>query len=759
MNYFFVLITLFFCNLLVAQTYEVEEVKLVAKVQNMEGINTRWAEFSPFVIGEDIYFTSSRQFNQNNVGEDNWEKIAYLNLFNGRVKTFGSDIPSVKDVSLFSNKLNFGIHTGPASFTPSGDTIFFTRVVRLNDDGEKTFRSQIYMAIKHPRRKKWIKIKKMPFCENSSSYAYPSYDSGSKRLYFSSNRAGGKGKYDIYYVDVMNEEWSTPINYENVNSTQNETHPFAINENLFFSSDKKGGKGGLDIYFSAPEPADLPVEIEGLNSAGNDFGIFLIPDLSAGYFSSDRNGNDDIFYCTISRRVTVKNQLAGTFTFRSINTAASDLTVQILNDEGEFMFEQKTDENGYFLFDNINLDNNYSVRLNGAETEDMKLEFYDENGETIADFLLNESGAFKYKKIFYDKRGIIQFLPEDMIDMDMDVADFSGKLVVETDPKTPLTNLTIDLVNDQREVVMTTQTDAHGNFNFEELDMNQTYFVNIPNCDKDMLLYVYSDEGRIYTQLKCNTQDFFLYQRLSGTKSNRLSLIKETKEEEFMLNRSEVFGRFVSHDSSESVLNKEVHVYNDAGEYMGKTRTDSSGYFYLNHMSAESTYKFTVKDMKDPTLTLYNRFGKEVAIIEREENNYFIFRPLGYKGAGNLDVLEEDDISFILDISDQYNAITVYYDSDETQPISTDMAKLEKLLALLKKHPPLNLSINAYADATASDEYNFLLSQKRGRWILQYLIKNGIDAKRLTVNAYGETQLINPENDAVNRRAELRIYQ
>jgi outer membrane protein OmpA-like peptidoglycan-associated protein len=230
------------------------------------------------------------------------------------------------------------------------------------------------------------------------------------------------------------------------------------------------------------------------------------------------------------------------------------------------------------------------------------------------------------------------------------------------------------------------------------------------------------------------------------------------KEKEFMLDRSEIIGQFLS-ESGLDVGGKEVHVYSEAGKYMGKTTTDSTGYFYLNNLSAESSYKFTVDEMENPTLVLFNRFGKQVALIQQEENNYFIFRPLGYKGSGDLDLLSEDNLAFEMDLSDKYNAITVYFGSNQTKPLSEDMEKLQRLLKILKQYPLLKLSINAYADATASDEYNFILSQKRGQWIMDFLIENGINTDRLTVNAYGETQLIDPENDAKNRRAELRIYQ
>ena len=739
-----------------AQTYEVLEVQLDAKIQPIDGINTKWAEFSPVLVGDDMYFTSSRQFNQNNLGEDNWEKIAYLNLFKARVKWYEGK-RSIKDVNLLSNKLNFGTHTGPASFTANADTVFFTRVIRLNDGGEKVFRSQLYMSVK--KKNKWTKIKKLPFCENSSSYAYPSFDQVSKRLYFSSNRAGGKGQYDIYFVKYKDGNWTEPTNVEAANTAGNETYPFVINENLFFSSDKPGGLGGLDIYFSAPAPANFPITIAGLNSSANDFGMSLLPDLSAGYFSSDRNGNDDIFYCTISRNVTMKNQLAGTFTFRNLNTSASDLTVQIFNDEGEFVYEQKTDESGYFIFDNIQIDSNYSVRLDGVAPDEMTLQFYDENGETIADFILNEEGAFKYKKMFYDDQGILQFLPDEMIDEPNGIAHFSGKLVIETDPQTPLIKKKVQLINKNEEVLKTVFTDERGNFNFDSLDISESYFITIPDCQKDLLLYIYTEDGEIYSQLKCNTQDFFLYQRLSPSLVNKLALLKETDEGDFMLNRSEIIGRFISNADGSSPAETEVHVYNDDGDYMGITMTDSLGYFYFNNLSAESSYKFTLDEKSEQTLSLFNRFGKEVATIQEEENNFFIFRPLGCISDGGLDILQEENLSLDLNFAKNYDAVTLYFGSDQAKPKNGDVKKLNELAEILKRYPELKLSINAYADATASDEYNFALSKKRSKWIVNYLISQGVDASRLTVNAYGETQLIDPENDAINRRAELRIYQ
>ena len=73
-------------------------------------------------------------------------------------------------------------------------------------------------------------------------------------------------------------------------------------------------------------------------------------------------------------------------------------------------------------------------------------------------------------------------------------------------------------------------------------------------------------------------------------------------------------------------------------------------------------------------------------------------------------------------------------------------------------NPEIRVEINAYADSKATDEYNLILSGKRGKWIVDYFTKKGIDKSRFVVNSYGESRLADKNNDALNRRAEIHLY-
>lgn len=65
-----------------------------------------------------------------------------------------------------------------------------------------------------------------------------------------------EGDFDIYYSNYINKNWTIPQNIgNNINSENNEYRPILvkvdefINDLLIFSSDRSGGKGGYDLYY------------------------------------------------------------------------------------------------------------------------------------------------------------------------------------------------------------------------------------------------------------------------------------------------------------------------------------------------------------------------------------------------------------------------------------------------------------------------------------------------------------------------------
>ncbi|MCC7452628.1 MAG: OmpA family protein [Crocinitomix sp.] len=738
-----------------AQSYEIEEVKLVATVQTINGINEKSSDFAPIIFNNKIYFTSSRPYNLHNLGENNWDKNGFTNLFYGSFYLKEAGVISVNDVKLVSNKLISNSNTGPMCLTSTGDSLFFTRKIEITKGKEKFLRSQLFLATK--KDGKFTKIKRLPFSVDDYSYAHPAFDAATNRLYFVSDQPGGLGKSDLYYVDISKGAWGEPMNLIELNSESNENYPFVVRGNIFFSSDRDGSEGQLDIYFlSAEKEAEL-VKIEGLNSSADDFGIAVLPNMSAGYFSSTREGDANIYYFTLEKRITVKNQIAGSFTFKSLNPSTANLTVNLVNNEGEFVYVQKADVDGRFVFENVMLDTNLRVKINGLNENDAQLNFYDEFGNISSSYVLGEDGKFLYKKLNPSRASVIHFIPDDMINYERSLAHLSGKLVLESKPFENLSEHTVNLVDQDKNILLTTKTDQTGNFEFKELATSTDYFIQIPDCGDEFLLYIYGSKDNIYSELKCNSQDDFMFRKLNTKNQNSLSLLHVETESDFMLNYAEIIGNFNTSSSDKNCLNSIVRAYDQNGLLVGTTTTDSLGNFEFGDLRNDTQHQFRIECDASTKLSLFNRYGDQIALIEASESNYFIYRPLGFQTNNELSALNTS-ADFDINLSNEYETVLVYFGSNQANVLPEDLEKLELIYKLLKKYPQLQLSVSAYADAQASDDYNFLLSQKRGQWIANYLIEKGIEKNRFSVNAYGESKLVDATNDASNRRAELRFY-
>lgn len=102
--------------------------------------------------------------------------------------------------------------------------------------------------------------------------------------------------------------------------------------------------------------------------------------------------------------------------------------------------------------------------------------------------------------------------------------------------------------------------------------------------------------------------------------------------------------------------------------------------------------------------------------------------------------------------------------------LESSLPVLDELLAVMKNNPALVISIEGHVccipgdgDGTDFDTNRANLSEARARAVYDYLLKNGIDAGRISSRGFGHSRPIYPypENSAqeqsLNRRVEIRI--
>jgi hypothetical protein len=244
--------------------------------------------------------------------------------------------------SLLKSERSYLFTSGPASVSPDGTTIYFSSDVETGRAAEKsTFRNKQGIFIARLSGSEVDGI--TPFRYNSLDYnlMHPSISADGSRLYFASDMRGGRGRSDIWYCDLVDGEWSAPVNVgPPVNTASQESFPYIHPAGkLYFSSNRTGGTGQRDIYVTEIRdgawviPFNLP---EPLNSRFDDLSIVAAADRKSGYVTSRRQrSSDDIFAfrSQIIRKEACDTLRENIYWYQFIENRA------VLNDSIPFVYE------------------------------------------------------------------------------------------------------------------------------------------------------------------------------------------------------------------------------------------------------------------------------------------------------------------------------------------------------------------------------------------------------------------------------------
>jgi len=753
-----------------SQTYEITKVTYNAKVKKMAKLNTNGLEFSPVWVNNQLVFTSNREFDLLTVGENNWSNTGFLNLYHAKLKQEDlSDSVKIKNIKLFSQQIKSSSHTGPVCFSMTGDTIFYSQTQEKDRwNRRELYQPQLFMAVK--KGNEWGKIQHLPINDENYSFSHPSYDSKTQTLYFVSNKPGGKGGKDIYSTR-WNGAWSDPENLKHINTNKDEVFPFVLNNDIFFSSNKDGGLGNLDIYWANLNPKAKVEKLNGINSTKDDFGIFITPDNENGFVSSNRNGNDDIFYIYFEKTVTVNRQLAGRFKYRNLESNADGLKVLLIDEDGNFDYETVTANNGEFKFENLDLDN-YQIKV--LSEEELDLFVYNEKGEIISKLISDKEGLFTYRKLDFNNVSTLHLMPENQKDFDNNSGLLTGQFLYTNQPGKYPNNLKVILKDFNDVDKISVLTDHRGNFSFKNLSLTENYLLTINEDAQDLTLLIFDKLGNVTAQLKSNSKGQFLYRKLNGDFASNLKYLDKNKEPEFELDTKTISGNFNYRNLEGNFKDGlTVYIYSEDGILLATEKTNEKGEFRYRSLPISDNFLFKIEEngsslsMDEFTLFLEDRYGKKVAELQRGENGYFIFKPLGLNTNNNLSLITEDTLGIDYvppALNNKHLVKKVYFNSNRAETKKSDLEILNEIYSKMKANPELRLEINAYADSRSSDEYNLILSGKRGQWIVDYLVKKGIPKSKMIVNAYGEGQLAvkciscTDADHAKNRRAEIRLY-
>lgn len=262
-------------------------VKLSAQV------NSEWNDYMPMLDakGTKLYFTSRRKgglkYDDASAKEGD-EDLYFIEKINGQWSA----------AKLLPEPINTGGNDGAAAFSADGQIMIYGGCGREDGVGS----CDLYIS--YLEGDKWSTPQNLGNVVNTDDWeAQSTISNDGSKIIFCSSREGSYGNEDLYMIEKnLFGEWGPAMNLGPVvNTPFNDKSPFFSHDGktLYFASDGHPGFGGLDVFKTTYENGKWtpPINMgKPLNTAGDDIYFTIGGSGEVGYFSSDREGNNDELY-------------------------------------------------------------------------------------------------------------------------------------------------------------------------------------------------------------------------------------------------------------------------------------------------------------------------------------------------------------------------------------------------------------------------------------------------------------------------------
>lgn len=269
-----------------------------------DNVNSRFDDYTPSITadGKRLVFTSRRSDTKGGEIDENSDYKFFEDIYSSE---WNEEKQEWSRAEALEGKVNTESYDAVLSIAPSGDYIFVYKN-NINSQGD------IFISHFKPESQTWIEPEKMPRPINTSFFeSSVSVTADGNDIYFISERTGGEGRGDIYVSHKTGgNSWSNPKNLGEIINTKEDEKFVFIHPNgktLYFASEGHQSMGSYDIFKSelVNDEWSLPLNLGyPINTVNEESTFSLTSDnksllIAAEY--EDTHGERDIYIIDVSK--------------------------------------------------------------------------------------------------------------------------------------------------------------------------------------------------------------------------------------------------------------------------------------------------------------------------------------------------------------------------------------------------------------------------------------------------------------------------
>lgn len=587
---------------------------------------------------------------------------------------------------------------GHAFLADSGNTLYFASDMPGGFGGMDLYASELI-------NKQWSEPKNLgPSVNTRRNEVFPAVFN--QMLYFASDGFPGYGGLDLFYSE-FNNGWQSPVNMRGpINSTRDDFGIYFITDSTgFYASNRPGGEGQDDIYRFRKSSISQPIAVQGvfeykgnpvdnqkiilLNENDSTLAVSYTDSLGHFQFKNLSYHEDFIFQIETTEDTLLddsrlfladENWEKIKLLRRWNNDKFKFKALPVEELEAQQLLAMDSDKTS----DQMRFAGKIFKRLPGDYDDEVMVYLVNEDGEVVDSVLSGPFGEFQFKKLALDG-GSEYFVKLEIDDPDMNLAlinetgriyevtksseDGSYKLLTDIDPTImarlatdkgqtavvarleyqgkPLPYSRVEIYDNNNKQVATVYTNEKGEFQYNKLKFDGTYYFTLPEVAKDTLnetlLYVIDTKGDPLYLINRLRDGRFTFNALPYSEYNDLKLLEELRVPAMVQLKGQVYKKLPG-DHSDGL---KVYLIDESGAILDSVYTDQNGKFDFQKLDPDRSYSFKVANANELNLALLNDNDLIIEKAVLNENGNFAYKKLTYQVAQfePLDVMDADLVS------------------------------------------------------------------------------------------------------------------
>ena len=527
------------------------------------------------------------------------------------------------------------------------------------------------------------------------------YDNDTKMIIYKFHKGG-----DIYYCEKEGDKWSEPKPFANVNTKKFESSAFvtADGNTAYFSSNRYKKNDDLDIYYITKGTDGKWSKLKelkgGINTKFDEDAPFITPDGKTMYFSSRGQKNMG----------------------------------------GFDIFKSSVDDNG-----NWSEPENLGYPINTPDDD----VYYYMSSNGLRGYLAS------YRSLGLGEKDIYEIIPIKPIK--------ACGLVVEDVTGNKIDGVTVSYYSQNKTSSPSSGTDLSkdgGSYCVKVMSNNTYKIVVMKGSDtlKTELLEIPVNDDEAKTLSKN------IIIPIDQKKADSIAIAaKDTIKRGTSLSHRYVFRRAYFPENKSSLTDEAKHELDVAAEILKKNpdaEINVKGYDKASTKLAEDRAKAVSKYLSDK--------GIDASRIKSVKGTKSKATTINNRSA-ELDVKLNSGLAMNYDtqiipsytVGQTFVLRNLYFITAKHELKAEGKTELDTLKNILLDNPTVKIELAGHTDDVGNDEYNQKLSENRAKAAMDYLIKKGISADRLSYKGYGESMpyMSNDSdfNRQLNRRTEAKI--